>query len=193
MQLHSCCFRYIPRERNSAVQQRTNQQINTSTEVTGQFQSRVLRPLLALATEAPQEAQALIGIIREKLDALETLLDGDSPSSPCMDGGLAEDGVADGGRSELDEIGRNQRSRVREMMLLDIMSSDARPFSLQQLMRALEDGGFDDASAAVVSQLHRMKKVGIIEQPANGMYEITQEGLGHLRKLKTSFGALVKG
>jgi DNA-binding PadR family transcriptional regulator len=59
-------------------------------------------------------------------------------------------------------------------------------------MRALEERGFSDGSAAIVSQLHRMKKLGIIEQPANGMYEVTQDGLGHLRKLKASFGALGK-
>jgi hypothetical protein len=37
-----------------------------------------------------------------------------------------------------------------------------------------------------------MKKLGVIDQPANGMYEITQDGLGHLRKLRSSFGALLR-
>jgi DNA-binding PadR family transcriptional regulator len=55
----------------------------------------------------------------------------------------------------------------------------------------LNQKGFTDSSGAVVSQLHRLKKLGLINQPANGMYEITLDGLGHLRKLRSSFGALV--
>lgn len=155
---------------------------------------------MALATEAPGQAHEVIASIREKLDALELLLDGEGATGR-QDASVGEVNGSAGGRPpgleilrvEIDDVGRNQRSRIREMTILEILSSESRPFSLQQIMRALEGDGFADGGAAVVSQLHRMKKVGIIEQPANGMYEITQDGLGHLRKLKGSFGALVRG
>lgn len=168
----------------------------------GVFHDDVLMPMLSAATEKPAEVRDLIAAIREKLDALDVLLDGygsstaietaapngrDAPAASRLE-------MAPGRQdaSEPDEIGRNQRSRLREMALLETLSSDARPFSLQQLMRVLEERGFADGSAAIVSQLHRMKKLGIIEQPANGMYEVTQDGLGHLRKLRASFGALAR-
>ena len=79
-----------------------------------------------------------------------------------------------------------------EILLLEALAKEARAFPLGQLMRALEERGFSDGSPAVISQLHRMKKLGVIDQPANGMYEITQDGLGHLRKLRSSFGALLR-
>ncbi len=179
--------------------QRSNLDKARTDELASSFHMQVLRPLLTLANESPNDALVVIQTIRGKLDALETLLGDAEPlqagrsvgTAPTVINGSGDN--AAGGRDEMEDIGRNQRSRVREMYLLEALSSDARPFSLQQLMRCLEEEGFGDASAAVVSQLHRMKKVGIIEQPANGMYVVTKEGLGHLRTLKASFGALVKG
>lgn len=168
-------------------------------DVLRQFQSQTVRPLLALATADPGEALRVIEVIREKLEALEKLLDGDESGSGSASSPMLQTAVSGGGAAgathgaEHELIGRNQRSRIREMTLLQVLSSEARPFSLHQLIRSLEGDGFADGTAAVVSQLHRMKKVGIIEQPANGMYEITQDGLSHLRQLRASFGSLVKG
>ena len=221
MAAHADCWSYFWRAKSvSSVQQHPQQ--NSADDLASYFQAHVLKPLLGLANEAPGDAQAVIRVIREKLDALETLLDGDEPSAVLnegvhgatataprgaagsvdaaaangggrhgMDGGVP--GGRDEGSADLADIGRNQRSRVREMRLLEILSGEARPFSLQQLVHGLAEFGIQANGAAVVSQLHRMKKVGLIEQPANGMYEITQDGLGHLRKLRSSFGAFVRG
>ena len=100
---------------------------------------------------------------------------------------------ADAEGSALDEIGRNRRSRVRGLVLLEALSREAKAYSLQQLMGALTQRGFQDTPSAVVSQLHRLKKLELIRQPANstGMYEITNAGLGHARNLRSSFGAYV--
>jgi len=77
--------------------------------------------------------------------------------------------------------------------MLEALAREARPFALQQVVAALDQRGVTDTSGAIVAQLHRLKKLGIIDQPANGMYEITDEGLGHLRRLRSSFGALLNG
>jgi DNA-binding PadR family transcriptional regulator len=69
------------------------------------------------------------------------------------------------------------------------MARETRAYSLHQLLSALAQKGFSDSSGAVVSQLHRLKKLGLVNQPASGMYEITTDGLGHQRKLRSSFGA----
>lgn len=164
------------------------------------FQTDVVMPLLAASLHQPDDVKALIESFRERLEALDLLLH--APQAPLA--GNATNGsrssAADGtparqphAQMRDDDIGRNQRSRVREMTMLDILAAEARPFSLPQLMRALEERGFTDGQAAIVSQLHRMKKVGLIEQPGNGMYEVRESGLAHLRKLKSSFGALMRG
>ena len=159
------------------------------------FSADVLRPMLAASVDDPDAVRVVVAAFREKLDALELLLgDSETPTrgTPSRaNGPAAPDPRAAAGLRD-DDIGRNQRSRVREMTLLDILAAEARPYSLLQLMRALDDRGFAEGQPAVVSQLHRMKKVGVIEQPANGMYEVTEEGLAHLRKLKSSVGALVR-
>ncbi|MFZ4806575.1 MAG: hypothetical protein ACOYLQ_04895 [Hyphomicrobiaceae bacterium] len=159
------------------------------------FNAEVLRPMLAASVDDPDAVRTLAAALREKLDALELLLaDSETPGRrlPQRANGQAAPDPRSPAASRDEDIGRNQRSRVREMTLLDILAAEARPFSLQQLMRALDDRGFAEGQPAVVSQLHRMKKVGVIEQPANGMYEVTEEGLAHLRKLKSSVGALVR-
>jgi hypothetical protein len=162
------------------------------------FQADVLMPLLAASLHHPEDVRHLIESFRERLEALDLLLHAPSPAVGAVNGArlgidderLARTPTAAAIRDE--DIGRNQKSRVREMTMLDILAAEARPFSLPQLVRALEERGFDDGQAAIVSQLHRMKKVGLIEQPGNGMYEIREAGLAHLRKLKSSIGALIK-
>ena len=94
--------------------------------------------------------------------------------------------------SDSDDIGRNQRSRVREMVLLETLETEHHALPLQQLTKALKAASFDDTSSAIVSQLHRLKKVGVIDQPANGMYAITEAGLVHLRLLRKNFGPLIR-
>lgn len=168
------------------------------------FARELFQPMFQRAPVMPADVRSLIADFRAKLDALDHVIETagagprayasgaatarESAGLPANDLG-ADDAGSDAG--EIDDIGRNQRSRVRELVLLDALARETRPYSLQQLLAALTQKGFSDSSGAVVSQLHRLKKLGLINQPASGMYEITLDGLGHQRKLRASFGALV--
>jgi len=163
------------------------------------FGRELFQPMFQRAPLRPADVRALIADFRAKLDALDHVIEtagpgarplaNGAPSREVPPGAALDFGSDDGG--ELDDIGRNQRSRIRELILLDALARETRPYSLQQLLNALAQKGFQDTSGAVVSQLHRLKKLGLINQPASGMYEITLDGLGHQRKLRASFGALV--
>lgn len=165
------------------------------------FAAELFRPMFKLATTSPDAVQALIAEFRDKLDALDTVIAacpgggdrGGRPSRPHFTGSSSgpravPSSAGDDGR---DDFGRNQRSRLRELAMLEELARDARPYTLQQITAALDGRGFSDTSGAIVSQLHRLKKLGIIDQPANGIYVVTDQGLGHLRRLRTSFGGLL--
>jgi hypothetical protein len=165
------------------------------------FAREVFNPMVALNGVPASERRRLLDEIRNRLDVVEQVIaTAEAAAYPtsamhCPASGMsqsdltASDTDADG--IGLDEIGRNQRSRVRELVLLEALSREAKAYSLQQLMGSLAQRGFQDTPSAVVSQLHRLKKLDLIRQPsgATGMYEITNAGLGHARNLRSSFGA----
>lgn len=164
------------------------------------FARDVFAPLVALNGVPAAERRRLLEDIRDRLDIVEEVIAmsevgacGRLPAAPVAAAEPeASDADADAdGAGGLDEIGRNQRSRVRELVLLEQLGREAKAYSLQQLMSALQVRGFQDTPSAVVSQLHRLKKLELIRQPAGGtgMYEITNAGLGHARSLRSSFGA----
>jgi hypothetical protein len=166
------------------------------------FARELFQPMFQRAPMAAGDVRQLIGEFRKKLDALDEVIEAADVGAREIGLALAPSrdvfvsasmtSVPDAGDGEdFDDIGRNQRSRLRELQLLEAMARESRPYSLGQLLAALAQKGFQDTSGAVVSQLHRLKKLALINQPANGMYEITHEGLGHLRKLRSSFGALM--
>ncbi len=173
------------------------------------FQSHVLGPMLQQASADPDSALTLIAHVRAKLDALEVVLgleaggQGSAPTTAISASAAprhpAFQAVLEMGRKDDqpiegqgEEIGRNARARLRELTLLEALAERGRAYTLPQLMTALAMGGFADSTdAAVVSQLHRLKKNDVIHQPANGLYEITDGGLAHLRKLRNSVGALL--
>jgi hypothetical protein len=171
--------------------------------LSGVFARELFQPMFKEAPQRAGDVRQLIAEFRQKLDALDLVI------ATCPDArpgnGVARtapretsdqdgsDAAFAGDGDDLDDIGRNQRSRLRELTLLEAMAKETRAYSLQQLLSALGQKGFADTSGAVVSQLHRLKKLGVVNQPANGMYEITDGGLGHLRKLRSSFGALIGG
>ena len=167
-------------------------------ELAVKFQTTILLPLMGRAVVAPEEVQALIELMRDKLDTLASLI----PNGPAVAFASGVTGPAQRGApgvtpvpeatSDADDIGRNQRSRVREMVLLETLESEHHAMPLQQLTKALKSANFDDTSSAIVSQLHRLKKLGVIDQPANGMYAITEAGLVHLRLLRKNFGPLIR-
>jgi hypothetical protein len=165
------------------------------------FAREVFNPMVALSGIAAPERRRLLEEIRRRLDVVEQVIDtGEAASFPAAGfplpcavqfpgGEPANESDSEG--SALDEIGRNQRSRVRELVILEALSQETKAYSLQQVMAALAQRGFkEDTPSAVVSQLHRLKKLDLIRQPANstGMYEITNAGLGHARSLRSSFG-----
>ncbi|MCC7253772.1 hypothetical protein [Hyphomicrobium sp.] len=166
------------------------------------FARDVFNPMVALSGVATVERRRLLDEIRRRLDVVEEVIataeaaafPGAGFSAPIplsASAGSPAGGGTDADGSALDEIGRNQRSRVRELVILEALAQEAKAYSLQQVMAALVHRGFkDDTPSAVVSQLHRLKKLGLISQPMNstGMYEITNAGLGHARALRSSFG-----
>jgi hypothetical protein len=160
------------------------------------FHRSLFQPMFQRAPVAPGDVRQLIAECRRKLELLDEVIataeaGGAKRTMTTVPGVAQRSDLCDEDASDLDEIGRNQRSRVRELALLEAMAREPRPYSLQQLLSSLAQKGFSDSSAAVVSQLHRLKKLGLINQPASGMYEITTDGLGHQRKLRSSFGGLV--
>lgn len=163
------------------------------------FADDVLKPMVDRVGASPTGVKQLMSEIRGKLDALEQIADAFSSSGqrPASKIGTADSYAAfgpatdDGEGDDFDDIGRNQRSRLRELVLLEVMAKDHRAYALQQLMTALAAKGFSDSNGAVVSQLHRLKRTGVVDQPGNGMYVITDSGLGHLRRLRSSFGGLM--
>jgi hypothetical protein len=163
----------------------------------GAFAREVFSPMVALAGVPAAERRRLLDEIRRRLDVVEEVIatsEAGAYPAPALAVVPQDLAAAEAESSALDEIGRNQRSRVRELVLLEALGRETKAFSLQQLMAALAQRGFgDETPSAVVSQLHRLKKLELIRQPAGstGMYEITNSGLGHARNLRSSFGAYV--
>jgi len=163
------------------------------------FAREVFEPMFKRASDSPSDVRRLISEFRAKLEALDTVLATIPDSARPVNGAPASVARANGHEAvpeqtpsdHFDDIGRNQRSRLRELTLLEFIARETRPYSLQQILSELSAKGFEDSSGAIVSQLHRLKKTGVIDQPAGGMYEMTDDGLKHLRKLRSSFGALV--
>lgn len=158
------------------------------------FVREVFTPLVALSSTEPAEGKRILDEIRSRLDLVADVIATTSEAASYAAPSALAKGAppleeADG--APLDEIGRNQRSRVRELLLLESLGRETKAYSLQQLMAALAMKGFQDSPSAVVSQLHRLKKLDLIRQPSGstGMYEITTAGLGHARSLRSSFGS----
>ncbi|HEX2843211.1 hypothetical protein [Hyphomicrobium sp.] len=170
------------------------------TQIFAAFAREVFNPMVAMTGVPASERRRLLEEIRNRLDVVEQVIATSEAGAypPAQTGAAAQSPMApehdaqDTDASALDEIGRNQKSRVRELVLLETLAREAKAYSLQQLMGALGQRGFgDETPSAVVSQLHRLKKLELIRQPLGsaGMYEITNAGLGHARNLRSSFGA----
>jgi hypothetical protein len=166
-----------------------------SSRLVAAFEAHVQLPLMARVAVAPSEVASLIATLKDRLAALESLIPGQAAPraairSPGNGLALEPAGPLPSATVDADEIGRNQRSRVRELVLLEALEAEHHALPLAQITRALTEAGFDDSSAAIVSQLHRLKKLGVIAQPANGMYALTQEGVLHVRDLRRNFAHL---
>lgn len=168
-------------------------------EVVETFHHDVLMPLMAASASTPAAARKVMALIRGKLEQLELLVSLPTGAEPATYGTALVRTPALQAPSDVPadidflEIGRNQRAQYRELSLLEIMSTDSRPYSIAQLMRGLEARGLADKQPAVISHLHRMKNADLISQPGSGMYMVTPDGLGQLQRLRKSVGALRRG
>ncbi len=92
----------------------------------------------------------------------------------------------------MDDIGRNQRSRIRELILLDALARETRPYSRSIPLERLGAKGFSGyVRRRRVAAAQASGSSGSITSPPAACNEITLDGLGHQRKLRASFGALV--
>lgn len=159
------------------------------------FRAHVSPSLFAAGAAGPEELKSALARLRETLDHFEAVLPGAGSGAGAQGGGEPTNGhaaPAAEAADDLDSLGRNQKARLRELILLEALADAARPVPIQHLMQALDKRGFDSGQAAVVSQLHRMKTVGTIEVVGSGMYAATPAGREHLHKLKTGLGALLR-
>ncbi|MFA5950640.1 MAG: hypothetical protein WC807_10190 [Hyphomicrobium sp.] len=153
-----------------------------------------------VAKLAGYDPGAAISLITQHIEKVRMISDyaglrvgsaGAEAVDPATGDRASQGGTQGGQESDLDDLGRNQRSRIREAVILDIIERNAAPCALQKLMTGLAGRRIVDTQAAVVSHLHRLKSNGLITQPGSGFYDITTDGLGHLRKLRASLGSLV--
>jgi hypothetical protein len=163
-----------------------------SSRLAASFQAQIIMPLMGRAGLAPAEVKAIIHALRDRLDTLESLLSPDDAHAGAISQANGSSTAPQPALPDAEEIGRNQRSRVRELALLATLEAEHNALPLQQITRSLKDAGFEDTSAAIVSQLHRLKKLGVIAQPANGMYALTPDGVLHVRDLRKNFGHLAR-
>ncbi len=164
--------------------------------ITAAFIREVYQPLFQRAAMAPEDVPPVMSEVRKLLDVLQLAIapfDAAAETVPAAAAGPSPAATAVSANAPVPpaDAGRNQRSKVRELVLLELLERENRACTLQQLMAGLNSKGFGDTNAAVVSQLHRLKALGVVHVPGSGIYEITDPGLGHLRKLRTSFGAFV--
>ncbi len=167
------------------------------------FRDDVLKPMMARAEASPAEIKSLVDKLQTRLDAFKTLMDDDDglaaglssqarPASAIEPASMPPQASAEMPVGE--DLGRNQRSRLREIVLLSALEQEKRAYPLQQLMAVLRTRGFDDSKGAVVSHLHRLKALELVDLPSggSGMYSITTQGLAHLQRLRTDFGHLLR-
>lgn len=166
-------------------------------EALAAFDEAVLPFLFAAASQKQfDSARAMLAGLQEKLTRFEAVLPR-SAGTPATSAGMGRDGLAHRGESEpgsaeLDALGRNQRAKLRELMLLEILANVGEPCPIQTVMGRLAGQGFDDGQPAVVSHLHRLKSDDLIEQPGPSMYMITAKGRDELHKLKRAYGHMLR-
>lgn len=162
------------------------------------FRDDVLKAMMARAEASPAEIKSLVDKIQSRLDMFKTLIDDEELSIQPRTASSSEP-VAAASRPSMEmplgeDLGRNQRSRLREIVVLSALEQEKRAYPLQQLMSVLRNRGFDDSKGAVVSHLHRLKALELVDMPSSGsgMYSITPQGLIHLQRLRTDFGHLLR-
>ena len=103
------------------------QEVDFTARLLRTFQGEVIMPLMTRAGVAPAEAKALIDVFRERLETLHSLLSPDESmavvTQPVINGHTPQL-PAPPAFTEAEEIGRNQRSRIRELALLSALEAE---------------------------------------------------------------------
>jgi hypothetical protein len=155
------------------------------------FDDKVLPELFGAASEDRETARAAIAHIRHKLEQLEALLPSGAPPASTLRG--AHEASWDAGSvDDTSGLGRNQKAKLRELALLEILANLGRATPIQMVMGEVESRGFKDGQPAVNAHLHRLVKLDLLETPGPGMFVITRDGREHLHKLKAGIGQLAR-
>ena len=182
-----------------------------------EFRAGTVATLLDHINERPDQVRAFLAGAGEQLAALATLvggadgsasaaaLAGQNGSQPGVEahGAMSASGAAThavaraaglSGRAAygIEQLGRNQRSRVREMLALEALAKAGGACTADELMVAVKDGGLVDTRDALNAQLHRIKKDGLVTQPDTGLYAITDKGRADATALRRIFGKFLE-
>lgn len=163
------------------------------------FRDDVLKPMMSTGA-SPDEIKKLVKKLQVKLDALKVIIDADDApaveTQPATQRDASEVTPAITSPEMIlgDELGRNQRTRLRELVLLTVLEKEKKAYPLQQLLSDVNRQGFDATRSAIISQLNRMIADDYLETPSkgSGMYTITKDGLVHLQELRTNFAHLLR-
>ena len=164
------------------------------------FRDDVLKPMMS-AGASPEEIKKLVARLQEKLDAFKTMNDLDGEPSGEASAATKTAKPYSAATSAITspemilghELGRNQRSKLREIVLLLVLAQEQRAYPLHQLISEVDRHGLDSSKPAVISHLNRLISLGLLATPSkgSGMYSITPQGLTHLQRLRTDFGHLL--
>lgn len=117
---------------------------------------------------------------------------GHSPGSVASHGTREAEATSGGALGNFDgEIGRNQKSKVRELIVLSLLESKERSFSLKEVLNELNAHGMNPTNSAVVSQLHRLKGQDLVSVSGSGTYSFkADKASAYLRSLRRDFESL---
>lgn len=93
-----------------------------------------------------------------------------------------------------DFAGKHLISRLRELVVLELLNQETRPVPLHEIQCVIAEHGFEDSRSAIISQLHRLHQNELIAKPGNmnGLYAITKIGRDHLDTLRSTHGGLLE-
>ena len=143
-----------------------------------------LRGLLADAERSPQNARKPV---EEELTIEPGFkIDGHANAQ-------ARPAALDGWLTSVKLWSDRERSIARELEVLRVLEESPGAVGVKRVCARMRALGLcpNDGDGAVVTQLSRLKKKGIVAKEAQGLYLGTAEGLGRLRKMRTLYGTLV--
>lgn len=180
--------------------------MSTPNSIYVDFATFVVAPLRHLITsgEVPaHEIQAtiekiadLLGIVTSQASALVDASDPNKeltrplaqPHGKAVNG--ADFSPLEAWLKEARRFAPRQRSLARQIEILQMLDEVKGPIVLSRLHDRLIASGLSDNQAAVVTQISRMKKLGLVLGEAHGLYARTDAGANELIKLRRNYAAL---